>query len=324
MSYYLLQKTNVGVLSPVISQRPMRNMTSTSVVLMCKNVQRELVNMCIYDGIVSYSDIIQFVNPYEYVFAACPNTDQSVSTLTPKSNSFYELTELFYLIDMNIPHTSCLLISDHPSDILNCIKRQYPLTKINTDAASRYGFIFYEVKHSVNLEIYVSEMIQSLMTLLKSQSDNGTAIIKVNYLFHRPILDVVYILSSMYEKVYIVKPNVSNAMSHDKYIVCLNKIPNDELYTINYEILLSKINKRLYSLVDNNLPLTFVNKINDVNVVLGQRQLEYLDQALTIMSSANKYELINGAVSKNMQKSASMCEKLGLPYVKTNMFLEKR
>jgi hypothetical protein len=70
--------------------------------------------------------------------------------------------------------------------------------------------------------------------------------------------------------------------------------------------------------------LNFINRINDINVILGQRQLEHFDQALTIMSSANKYDAINSAVSKNIQKCASMCDKLGLPYVKTNMFLDKR
>ncbi len=128
----------------------------------------------------------------------------------------------------------------------------------------------------------------------------------------------------MYEKVYIVKPNTSNAMSHDKYIVCLHKIPNHDLYASNYDILMRKKNNRLYSLVDNKMPLNFINKMNDINVILGQRQLEYFDQALTIMSSPNKYEAINGVVSKNMQKCTVMCEKLGLPYVKTNVFLEKR
>jgi hypothetical protein len=66
-----------------------------------------------------------------------------------------------------------------------------------------------------------------------------------------------------------------------------------------------------------------VNKINDINVILGQRQLEYLDQALTIMHSTNKYDAVHSLMAKNLQKSVAMCEKLGLPFNKTNMFLDK-
>jgi hypothetical protein len=324
MSYYLLQKTRTGILSPVISQRPMRNMTSTSVFLMCKDIQRELVNMCIYDGAVSYSDIIQFVNPYEYIFSPCPQTNKSVCTLQTATSLYCELTEVFDLVDVNITNPSCLIISESRDDIMKCIKNKYPLMITSRDIKLQYGFVFHEVKHNTSLDNYLTDMVKALMILLNSQSDNGTAIIKAHYLFHRPVLDIIYTLSSMYEKVYIVKPNTSNAMSHDKYIVCINKIPNKELYATNYDILLSKSSCRLFSLLDHKLPLTFINKINDINVILGQRQLEYLDQALTIMSSVNKYEVINSIVSKNVQKSAVMCEKLGLPYVKTNMFLEKR
>lgn len=368
MSYYLLQKTKSGVLSPVISQRPMRNMTSTSVFLMCKDIQRELVNMCIYDGIVSYLDIIQFVNPCEYIFSPCPHTDKPICTLQTKSGLYFELIEVFDLVDIKITQGTCLIHSDFSDDVLKCINKQCHAMNIMVDgnqtvlqlrkkfliefqdsnsvshvdplihnqdltngmdsavftADAKYGFLFHEVKHNTNLENYVTEMVNALMIILNHQSDNGIAILKVNYLFHRPILDVIYILSSMYEKVYIVKPNTSNAMSHDKYIVCKNKLPNTDLYKVNYDILRINANKRIYSLIDHNLPLSFINRINDINVIIGERQLEYFDQALTIMSSSNKYEAINAIVSKNIQKSASMCEKLGLPFVKTNIFLDKR
>ena len=322
MSYYLLQKIKGQTLVPVISQRVMRNMTSTSVFIRCKDVQRELVNMCIYDGFISYTDIIQFVNPYEYVFSPSPQTKLPICTLKCKTNLYYELLEVFDLVDIKQTHKYSLLQTTNVDDVKRCLTNKIVHTKVEPN--TKYGFVFQDINHHANLDAYVTEIVNVLMVLLKSQDDNGVAIIKVNYLFHRPILDVVYILSSMYEKVYIVKPNTSNAMSQEKYIVCLNKIPNQELYNTNYDVLSSKSNKRLYSLVDHNLPISFINKINDINVILGERQLEYLDKALTIMSSANKYDVVNDTITKNIQKSVSLCEKLGLPFVKTNIFLDKR
>ncbi len=302
----------------------MRNMTSTSVYLMCKNVQRELVNMCIYDGAISYADVIQFVNPYEYIFSPCPQTTTPICTLQTQSSSFFELWEICEMLDLQLEMKRCLLKTDHKDDVIKCVKQRTKQTMVVfhtiQNTKTQYGFVFYEVKYDASLENYVADMVTGLMTLLSSQSVGGTAIVKVNYLFHRPILDVVYILSSMYEQVYIVKPNISSAVSYDKYIVCINKILNQN-NNANYEILSGFTNKRLYSLVGHNLPLSFVNKINDVNVILGQRQLEYLDQALTIMHSTNKYDAIHLQITKNAQKSAVMCEKLGLPFTKTNVFL---
>lgn len=320
MSYYLIQKTVCGVLIPNVSTI-MRHETTASVFIMCNNIQRELVNICIGDGIFSYADIIQFVNPYEYIFSPCPRTQAPVCSLKPKSNLYYELSEVFDLIDITIPNTNGFIKCDFPDDVINSVHQKYPTMVFHSN--SQYGFVYHEIKYSMGRIHHDNELVTVLTTLLNSQSDNGVAIIKATFLFHRPVLDVVYILSSMYEKVYIVKPNTANALSNDKYIVCITKIPNTELNEMNYKTLL-KNQQRLHSLVGHKLPLTFINRMNDINVIIGQRQLEYYDKALTIASSINKYELIHNIILKNTQKCAAFCEKMGLPYVKTNMFLDKR
>jgi hypothetical protein len=39
---------------------------------------------------------------------------------------------------------------------------------------------------------------------------------------YKPIIDVLYLLSSLYDKVYILKPNTSNISTFEKYIICKN------------------------------------------------------------------------------------------------------
>jgi hypothetical protein len=73
-----------------------------------------------------------------------------------------------------------------------------------------------------NLNSYILSGIQILMILLKYQSSNGCCLIKINHIFYKPIIDILYILCSTYEKVYIIKPNSSTITSFDKYIVCKN------------------------------------------------------------------------------------------------------
>ena len=50
---------------------------------------------------------------------------------------------------------------------------------------------------------------------------------KISEIFHKPIVDALYFLSSLYEKVYVCKPNTSNIILFDKYIVCKNFIHNE-------------------------------------------------------------------------------------------------
>ena len=168
------------------------------------------------------------------------------------------------------------------------------------------------------------------MILLKYQSNNGTCLIKINNIFHKPIIDILYILSSVYEKVYIIKPTTSNIMSFDKYIVCKNFILNEnkkEIYK-NYYFKLAQIintylqnnNNNISSIIDCEIPLYFINKIDDINIIIGQQQLESIDQVIITLKNKNKEDKIENIKKSNIQKSVTWCEKFKIPH---NKFSEK-
>jgi hypothetical protein len=66
-------------------------------------------------------------------------------------------------------------------------------------------------------------------------------------------------------------------------------------------------------------------KINDLNIVMGQQQIESLDQVINIYKNKNKDEKIENIKKSNIQKSVSWCEKFKIPCnkfaEKTNIFL---
>lgn len=84
-------------------------------------------------------------------------------------------------------------------------------------------------------------------------------------------------------------------------------------------------NKNIVSIIDYEIPCYFVNKIDDINIIIGQQQLESLDQIINIIKNKNKEERIETIKKSNIQKSVSWCEKLKIPYnrfsEKTNIFL---
>ena len=176
-------------------------------------------------------------------------------------------------------------------------------------------------------------LIEFVMTILRYQANGGTSIIKIDSIFHKPIVDLIYLLSSLFEKVYIIKPNTNNITTFEKYIVCKNyNIICDtklEIHKSNYYKLQGFIknlnNKNIVSIIDYELPCYFVNKIDDINIIIGQQQLESLDQIINIIKNKNKEEKIETIKKSNIQKSVSWCEKLKIPYnrfsEKTNIFL---
>ena len=171
------------------------------------------------------------------------------------------------------------------------------------------------------------------MILLKYQSNNGVCLIKINHIFHKPIIDILYILSSVYEKVYIIKPNTSNITMFDKYIVCKNFILDDikkEVYK-NYYFKLAQFisiylqnnnnnNINISSIIDYEIPSYFINKIDDMNIIIGQQQLESIDQIINIYKNKNKDDKIETIKKTNIQRCITWCEKFKIPH---NKFSEK-
>jgi hypothetical protein len=123
-------------------------------------------------------------------------------------------------------------------------------------------------------------------------------------LYHRPILEMVYLLTSMYEQVYVMKPNASNVFEDSRYLVC------------------KKFRERLEENKDVNfvLPAYFLNKIEDSNIIIGHNQLEHYDQLITILKHKNMDEKIETAKKNNIQKCVQWCEKYKVP---SNKFVER-
>ena len=76
---------------------------------------------------------------------------------------------------------------------------------------------------------------------------------------------------------------------------------------------------------DIGLPYYFMNKIDDINIIIGQQQLECMDQIIHMFKNNNQKERIELMRKVNIQKSVNWCEKFKIPcnkfVEKTNIFL---
>ena len=76
----------------------------------------------------------------------------------------------------------------------------------------------------------------------------------------------------------------------------------------------------IHSLIKNDIPYYFSNKIEEVNAVIGQQQLEAYDQILNILKGKNKTDKVEILKRNNIQKCIQWCEKNQLPH---NKFCDK-
>ena len=173
-------------------------------------------------------------------------------------------------------------------------------------------------------------MILVLYIITKYQAENGMCIIKIDNIFYKTIVDILFIFSAIYEKVVIIKPSISKVTKGERYIICkklnMNILTSSKLLQqldthIRPKILDNTFQHSIiHSLIKNDIPYYFSNKIEEVNAVIGQQQLEAYDQILNILKGKNKTDKVEILKRNNIQKCIQWCEKNQLPH---NKFCDK-
>ena len=348
MSYYILPKNNNNIyVNPISNEtRLHKPFLSCSLYNYYNEIRDQIIDILLNINDLSYNtfdEIIKVVNPYEYIFSKVPGSKFSVSKLKPKTNLFYDFLEISRCLNIFEKFINkkinALHITKNNSDTIECfemLREGYCDNIVYYDnlneetfeniGDNKFDFLFFETNENC-INKYIYNVIQFVMTIFRNQNKEGNTIIKINNIFYKPVLDILYLLTSLFEKVYVIKPNTSNVTTFDKYIVCKNFIYNENKvnqYKINYyrlENFLKKLDTRyITSIFDFDLPYYFITKLDDMNITIGQQQLESLDQIISILKNKNKYDKIETIKKSNIQKSVNWCEKYKIP---CNKFTEK-
>ena len=177
---------------------------------------------------------------------------------------------------------------------------------------------------------YINNMLLIFIIIIKYQANQGTCIIKIDNIFYKPIVDILFILSALYDKLYLIKPIISDITKGERYIIC--KTFNSSV--LNQNMLMKQIeeklifdvfsnnsqNKYIHSLINNDIPYYFLNKLEESNSVIGQQQLEAFDQIINIYKNKNRDEKLETLKRNHIQKCIQWCEKNQLPH---NKFIDK-
>jgi len=331
MSYYTLPKTNTTFLSPIETSTNSYNTCISHNYLnyYIKNTEA-ITNICKENGNYTLNSIFEkfqktkiFKNNFSFYI-------------------FFEICTTFNIFDyykyQPIKTLHIINENENENDIKDCINlfhknelnQHICYNELNTDE-NNYDIMFFNLiinNDLNNLNDYFTYFIKILMTILKNQNTNGISIIKISHIFYKPIVDILFVLCSLYDKVYIIKSKISNKMTFEKYIICFN-FTNTSNNITNYNILQEflykiQLNKsNILSILNYNISYYFNMKLNDINTIIGQKQIEILDNIINILKSKNVQDKLDLIQNSNIQKCISWCDKHKLPYNKTNIFLKK-
>ncbi len=370
MNYYILPKKNdkISINIKTTNEKKLESYVSSSVYHYLNIILRQIEEIKKKDNSINYDLIYKISNPYEFIFSNVPGLKYSVSKLKPLNNIFYIFMEIlinFNILDFfnnseiksffygkNISSTiECMnMLREDYNDVYQFHSEIQEITNddFNSSEKKSFDFMFFELKNYVNEEQvneYTISMIRCLQRILIYQKKNGICVIKLNNLFYKPLIDILYILTNLYDKIYVVKMNTTNIVNGERIIVCKNFIQNDEYWvehdSIKYlglanelQIQLDQITNSnsngnsgvfIESIIDNKLPYYFINKIEDSNVNIGHSQIEQLDLILYMIKNKKRDEKIETIKKNNIIKCVQWCEKYKIPYNKCidkiNIFL---
>ena len=255
------------------------------------------------------SEICKIYNPHEYVFSNV--IDTPVSKLNPTSNLYYELYEIFNTFGMfksmhkithlihvgdELPTTPFYLFSGVSTSIIHCAGNCVDMT-------NKTDFIF--------IDLGVCLMV-GFDVIFKLLNNEGNAIIKLTNIYKKQTISILYLLSIIFEKTFIIKPSVINVLSNDIFIVCICRTNKSLIYE----------NRNLMTFV---IPAIFLCKIEEFNSVNGHRQLDAYEQIFNLLHNKHRNNKLELLKKTNIQKSIAWCEKHNIPHNKfgdkINMFL---
>tara|TARA_B110000037_G_scaffold19722_2_gene21132 strand:+ start:1625 stop:2782 length:1158 start_codon:yes stop_codon:yes gene_type:complete len=162
---------------------------------------------------------------------------------------------------------------------------------------------------------------------ISMQKVGGHFILKIFDIFTKTTCDIMYLLSSLYKQVYIVKPSTSRLANSEKYIVCkgFKKYPEKLINNIIGKYSTLKTFEFISRILPNNLDYFYLNKIEEYNAIFGQQQIENINTTLNLISCKNNTEKIETLKKNNIQKCTQWCEKNNIIHnqnlISTNIFI---
>ena len=237
-----------------------------------------------------------------------------------KSNTFLE----------NNPNVKIINGEDGTGDILKLENYKYckNLLMNSVDIITADGGIDVSNDFNKQEKLVSKLLIAEIIYAVTMQKKGGYFILKIFDIFSKLTVDMLYLLSCLYNEVYITKPHTSRLANSEKYIVCKNFLLDDS--SMLYDAFCREFSKldtsdEICGLLSIEHDYYFLNKVEEINVVLGQRQLENIITTLNIITNRNNYDKVDSMKKLHIQKSIAWCEKHDISSVKlfssNNIFL---
>ena len=190
-------------------------------------------------------------------------------------------------------------------------KYKHSIDFITGDGGFDFSIDFNKQEEN-SLNLILSEVFFAIIL----QKKGGSFVLKMFDTFSSLSIEILYLLSYLYETVYITKPLSSRPANSEKYIVCINfKMVQ------NIDILIQNIFEKFYlikqtnikSIINSEISNCFLDKIKEINAIFGQLQIENIMNTLTFIHDKHKIEKQELYKKSYLTKCVKWCKKYNVP-----------
>jgi len=280
-------------------------------------------------------EIYKLINPYVYL--QIPMDDFNyISKIIQNNDMFFNLIEVINNFNLFDKTVKINIFNDEIEeniiiDIMNFYK---DIKFVLNDKNFKYDFLIYDIndtKYTSNNFVYF--LLQILYIIINSQNLGGFSVFRINNIFSNIIIEFLFVLSNFYDdKIIIFKPLSGNNMTNERFVICKNfnlqnilqyQTLNGELTELLTHFINSLINKedlfknKINSFLNMDIPLFFLNKIEECNIIIGHSQLDYLYQIINnIKLNCENVDKLENIKKSNIKKCIDWCEKYQVPHNK--------
>ena len=152
-------------------------------------------------------------------------------------------------------------------------------------------------------------ILNEIYSAIYLQKQGGNFILKVFDIFTKTSINLFYLLSLLYENVFIYKPKTSRPSNSEKYIICKNFKCSTEI--LNHVLLvLENLSQKLkyqkykyssFTLFDTISP-EFLNNICNVNTTLVNNQCKFLKIAIDLCDDKEFIKNYDNELNNSLEK----------------------
>ena len=218
------------------------------------------------------------------------------------------------------PNISLEYGSDNTGDILlaHNLKHCYEKYKNKMDIVTADGGFDFSIDFNNQEKQACNLIFAEICFAILTQKFGGSFIIKFFDIFNLASVDLIYMLSFFYKDITITKPCTSRIANSEKYIVCEDFKYHDTqpFFEVFYKIFLNYDLKTvsISRFLNIEIPHIFLNKIKEINYILGQIQIENINTTIELILTENTSEKLENYAKKNIIKCIDWCNKNGIPH----------